>query len=116
MLRIRLPLLNIASAIEHIIQRTGFRLSIATRPPTIEGAVEDAQEAAEKEREVGDEDEDEDDGGPGRRTFCAPLLSRTYHQYDGATLLRPSFNSRVQPSRCETDNKNGRFGACMTSV
>ena len=58
-----------------------------------------------KERELGDEDEDEDDGGPGRRTFCAPLLSRTYHQYDGATLLRPSFNSRVQPSRCETDNK-----------
>ena len=72
MLRIKLPLPNIASAIGRIIQGTGFKLSIAaTRLPTIEEVAEDAHEAAEKEREVSDEDED--NGAPGRRTFCPPL-------------------------------------------
>jgi hypothetical protein len=73
MLRIKLPLPNIASAIGRIIQGTGFRLSIAaTRLPTIQEAADDADES-EKEREVSDEVED--DGTSGRRTFC-PLLYR----------------------------------------
>jgi len=47
MLRIKLPLPNIASAIGRIIQGTGFRLSIAaTRLPTIEEVGEDAHKAS----------------------------------------------------------------------
>jgi len=70
-LRIKLPLPNIASAIGRIIQGTGFRLLIAaTRLPTIEEEPEDVHEAS-------------------------ALLSIVT---PSATLLRPSFNSWVQPS------------------
>jgi len=75
LLRIKLPLVNIASAIGRSIQGVGFKLSIpATRLPTIEEQEEMAEEnrAAEGEREASVTDEDED-GKQDRHTFCSPL-------------------------------------------
>ena len=76
LLRIKLALPNIASAVGRMIQGVGFKLSIApTCLPTIEEEddEEDAEEdagAIEKETEMSS---DEDEGTPGRRTFCPTI-------------------------------------------
>src|SRR5436853_7525683 len=78
LLRIKLALPNIASAVGRMIKGVGFKLSIApTQLPTIEEEddEEDAEEdAGDMERE-NKMSEDEDEGIPGRRTFC-PVLYR----------------------------------------
>jgi len=74
--RIKLPLPSIASAIGRVIRGAGFRLSIpGTRLPTIEEQEEkeEGERTTNEKREVGVFDEDEDDGKQGRRTFCPPL-------------------------------------------
>jgi hypothetical protein len=77
LLRIKLPLLNIASAIGRRIQGVGFKLSIAaTHLPTIEEEIAEENRAVESEGEAGITDED-DDGKQGRRTFCPPLYRDT---------------------------------------
>ena len=66
MLRIKLPLPSIVSAIGQVIQGTGFQISIpATRLPTI---VE--QDDSETVDDINDDDDKEKEG---RHTFCPPL-------------------------------------------
>lgn len=73
-LRIKLPLPSIASAIGRVIRGTGFRISFpATRLPAIveEEEVVDSRFAGnEKEASINDDDDDEKED---RRTFCPPL-------------------------------------------
>ena len=80
LLRIKLPLPSIASAIGRVIRGAGFRLSIpATRLPTIEEQEERDEEerTVNEEREVSVTGEDKDDGKQGRRTFCPALYRDT---------------------------------------
>ena len=79
-LRIKLPLPRIVSAIGHVIQGEGFRLSI---PAAHLATIEEQEELAEVDRSVDSEREasisdDEDNNGiQGRRTFCPSLCHNT---------------------------------------
>lgn len=76
LLRIKLPLPSITSAIGRVIRGTGFRLAIpATRLPSIKEQEEATEEnrSAENEREPSVSDNDNDDEKQGRRTFCPPI-------------------------------------------
>lgn len=80
LLRIKLPLPSIASAIGRVIRGAGFRLSIpVTQLPTIEEQEErdEDERTINEEREVSITGEDEDDGKQGRRTFCPALYRNT---------------------------------------
>ncbi len=74
-LKIKLALPNIASAVGRIIQGVGFKLLIApTQLPTTEEEDNEEEVAGAMEKEISeDEDEDEDESMPGRHTFCPAL-------------------------------------------
>lgn len=80
LLRIKLPLPSIASAIGHVIRGAGFWFSIpATRLPTIEEQEErdEDERTTNEEREVSVTGENEEDDEQGRRTFCPALYRDT---------------------------------------
>jgi hypothetical protein len=78
LLRIKLPLPSIASAIGRVIRGAGFRFSIpATWLPTIEEEEEKDEEEGTINEERDVSGEDEDDGKQGQRTFCPALYRDT---------------------------------------